>query len=80
MSAILQQIYKDLIKKTDYTEDIEMTDFPWSKLPTEQKKKYILNYMKKHNIQGHISDYTFKNISFNQERKEIINLTYYKKK
>ncbi len=83
MSTILQQIYKDLIKKSNYCEDIEMTDLqaiPWSKLPVEQKKKYILHYMKNNNIEGHISEYTFKNISFNKEQKEITNLTYYKKK
>ncbi len=83
MSLILKQIYKDIIKSSNCCEDIEMEVFesiPWSNLTRENKKKYILNYMKDHNIiPEDISMYTFKNISYNKEQRKITNLTYYKK-
>lgn len=92
MSSILRQIYLDLTSKSRYreqSEDIEMIEYfnnnnlqaiPWPNLKPEEKKKYILCYMKCNNIEGDISQYTFKNISFNKEKKQIIKLNYYRKK
>lgn len=80
MSSILIQIYRDL-SSNNHTEYIEMEQcVPWSGIDKKDKKKYIISYMKSNSIEGDISMYTFKDISFNKTERKITNLTYYRKK
>lgn len=88
MSTILRQIYKDIITNCAITSDIEMNALSshkivepcsWIDLNNEEKKKYIVHYMKRNKIQGDISLYTFKDIRFNKEERKITKLTYCRK-
>jgi hypothetical protein len=90
MSAILRQIYDDLIGNSEINvdEDTEMESLnsepetrsiSWPDLSPEEKKRCIFCYMKSNKIEGDISLYTFKDIRFNKEQIKITQLTYYRK-